>query len=983
MILRGPPAPPPRHPTLAHALARAPRATRPASPSWTCTSARRASRGREVRARAERAAAALAALGVEPGDRVAIVLRTEPAFLDAFFGAWLAGAVPVPLYPPVRLGRMDEYVAATGRMIAVAGARLVVSGGGTRRLLGAAVERARPPLGCRDAAELARGPGPHRAGRRAGGARARAVLLRIDGGPEAGRAHPRGARRAGGPARRRDVAGAGGRPRLVAAALPRHGAHRALLGAMSYPGPLVLIPPEHFLARPALWLRAIARHRGTISAAPSFAYAYAADRVARRGAGGPVARELAARARRRRAGLRGGDAPLRRRASRRTASTRAPSSPCTASPRPRSRSPSRRRAGRSRGAASIRSGSRATGSSRRATGRWSPSGRPSPGVEVEVRDDGGAPAGEGRLGRIFVRGPSLMREYLGDPAATAAALAGRLARHGRPRLRRRRRAVRPRPREGRRHRARREPRAGRVRGGARGRPRAAARLRGRARVRAGAAGEGEALLVLAERRRASDGAPDDAALEAAARRAILDRTGHRAAHACGSSRRGRCRAPRPGKLRRQEALRRFVGRDARAAAPGDALRLALDAARSQLAYRRARRRGGGDQDASPRRGGGGRRPGRARLRRVRRAARPRRPRARAARGSARQGVRGGAPARRRPRPRAARRSSRGSPPPERAALRGDPLDRRGGAARRGSRCRRRAASRSGAPRSPRRSSRGARGGRGGGAGGARRPPPARGATRSSPRGRSARSRRACSSPRTGSTRRRAGARGSRCRRGRPARYGIRRHFAVAPWSDDVEVHFGERAEAYVWPAGPARVGVAFLYEPGAAGDPRRLLARFPAVARRVAGAAEASAPRGAGPFDAGRPRPRRRSARPPRRRGRVRGRDHRRGALARVRLRGRPRRAPARKRSSAARAWTRSAPTRPPGAAASGRTPPGRALLARGRAAPPRRRSSPSPRPRPARSSASSPPRSARAAVGPPSSPHVELRSVRARACRG
>ncbi len=82
----------------------------------------------------------------------------------------------------------------------------------------------------------------------------------------------------------------------------------------------------------------------------------------------------------------------------------------------------------------------------------------------------------------------------------------------------------------------------------------------------------------------------------------------------------------------------------------------------------------------------------------------------------------------------------------------------------------------------------------------------------------------------------------------PARYGLRRHFAVAPWSEDVEVHFGERAEAYVWPSGPERVGVAFLYEPGRAGDPRRLLERFPAVARRVAGAAEASAPRGAGPF---------------------------------------------------------------------------------------------------------------------------------------
>jgi flavin-dependent dehydrogenase len=84
---------------------------------------------------------------------------------------------------------------------------------------------------------------------------------------------------------------------------------------------------------------------------------------------------------------------------------------------------------------------------------------------------------------------------------------------------------------------------------------------------------------------------------------------------------------------------------------------------------------------------------------------------------------------------------------------------------------------------------------------------------------------------------------------RPARFGLRRHYAVAPWSADVEVHLGASAEAYVWPAGPARVGVAFLHEPGASGDPRRLLEAFPAVAARVAGAEEASAPRGAGPFD--------------------------------------------------------------------------------------------------------------------------------------
>ncbi len=147
--LRGPPAPTPRHPTLLHALAAA------AGPPGGVTFVDLAERElhlpwREVVARAGRAAATYAGWGVRPGDRVAIVLRTEPAFLDAFFGAWWAGAVPVPLYPPVRLGRLEEWCAATARMIRQAGARLVVSGGGTRRLLGTVVEAARPALGCVD-----------------------------------------------------------------------------------------------------------------------------------------------------------------------------------------------------------------------------------------------------------------------------------------------------------------------------------------------------------------------------------------------------------------------------------------------------------------------------------------------------------------------------------------------------------------------------------------------------------------------------------------------------------------------------------------------------------------------------------------------------------------------------------------------------------------------------------------------------------------
>ena len=81
---------------------------------------------------------------------------------------------------------------------------------------------------------------------------------------------------------------------------------------------------------------------------------------------------------------------------------------------------------------------------------------------------------------------------------------------------------------------------------------------------------------------------------------------------------------------------------------------------------------------------------------------------------------------------------------------------------------------------------------------------------------------------------------------RHTRFGLRRHYRVAPWTDLVEVYWSRDAEAYVTPVAEDQVGVAVLG--GGRGDYSSRLAAFPALRERLAGAAPASDIRGAGPL---------------------------------------------------------------------------------------------------------------------------------------
>ncbi len=576
--LRGPPAPPPRHSTLLQALAAA--AEHAGGVTFVgLAEQERHLPWREVVERAARAGATYRAWGVRPGDRVAIVLRTGEAFLDAFFGAWWAGAVPVPLYPPVRLGRREEYLEGTARMLRVSGASLLVAGGATGRLLGEVVERAQPPLGARDAAALLKGapsaPCPETPPEALG-------LVQFSSGSTVAPkpvALTHGALQA-----QLDALSGLVEPTasdVLVSWLPLYhdmGLIGGLLGAMSYPGPLVLIAPEHFLARPALWPRAISRHRGTISAAPSFAFAYLAERVSEAELAGLDLSSW-------RLALDGAE-PVSCEAMRRFAARLAPHGFDDRALRPVyglseaalavTFAPGGRRPGgvmvdaaRLAGDGLVVPGAREVASV----------GVPIPGFEVEVRGQAGEVLSEDRLGRIWARGPSLLRELLGDPEATASMLVGGWLDTGDLGF----------VRGGELHLHGRAKDLVIVRGANHAPEEFEAALSGLDGLRPGCAvalgaelpGEvGETLLLLAEVNQG--GRTDDVELAARAARAVLARTGISPGEvrllAAGT-------LPRTssGKLRRQEALRRLLRGTLAPPVSAGPVQLAAWAARSQLA----------------------------------------------------------------------------------------------------------------------------------------------------------------------------------------------------------------------------------------------------------------------------------------------------------------------------------------------------------------------------------------------------------------
>ena len=248
----------------------------------------------ELYAAAQRCAAELARRGVPPGGRVSLMLPTSRAFFVSYAGILLAGAIPVPIYPPFRADRIEEYAERQAAILNNAAVCLLL----TFRRAEAVAKLLKPRVRSLeavadaekllDAADNAPPPAPGALPAHLTGSRVRKgsdlALLQYTSGSTG---DPKGVMlthanllaniRAIGEAVQLSSDDIG------VSWLPLYhdmGLIGAWLTLLHFGIPLRVMSPLAFLTRPERWLRAIHQHRGTITAAPNFAYELCVRKIA-------------------------------------------------------------------------------------------------------------------------------------------------------------------------------------------------------------------------------------------------------------------------------------------------------------------------------------------------------------------------------------------------------------------------------------------------------------------------------------------------------------------------------------------------------------------------------------------------------------------------------------------------------------------------------------------------------------------------------
>ena len=379
---------------------------------------------RELRAEALALAGRLLAAGLAPGDRIGLIADTTADFVRAFFACQYAGLTPTPMPLPTPLGGRDAYIAQIARMLRAAAAGAVIAPPEFDGWVAEAAEAAGVALTLR-LADLPPGDGqtlPPIAPEQTS-------YLQFSSGSTrspTGVVVTHQALMANAVAITRDGLQVVPQDRAVSWLPLYHdmGLIGFLLSPIASQMTVDLLPTAAFVRRPLLWLDLIARNGGTISYSPTFGY----DLCARRadaaseldlagwriaGVGGDMVRSAPLETFHNRFAAAG----FRRTAFVASYGMAEATLALTMAPLGQGLRTdtvdvdAMERDGRVEpGEAAAR---------RRSFVRCGPI---LPGHEIEVRDEAGAVLPERRVGRIFVRGPSLMREYFREPEATAAVL---------------------------------------------------------------------------------------------------------------------------------------------------------------------------------------------------------------------------------------------------------------------------------------------------------------------------------------------------------------------------------------------------------------------------------------------------------------------------------------------------------------------------------------------------------------------------------
>ena len=222
---------------------------------------------------ARKLAAGLQARGLLPGQTVAIMLPTGRDYLFSFFGILLAAGIPVPIYPPLRPSQLEDHLRRHAGILTNAQAVLLITvakAKGVARLLKAQVEV------LRDVVTPEELTAPAESFRRYAVRGRDIAFVQYTSGSTG---QPKGVIlthanllaniRAMGEAVQADSTD------VFVSWLPLYhdmGLIGAWLGSLYFGTPLVLMSPLAFLTRPQRWLWTIHKHRGTLTAAPNFAY---------------------------------------------------------------------------------------------------------------------------------------------------------------------------------------------------------------------------------------------------------------------------------------------------------------------------------------------------------------------------------------------------------------------------------------------------------------------------------------------------------------------------------------------------------------------------------------------------------------------------------------------------------------------------------------------------------------------------------------